>query len=80
VDQHKLARQAIERLVELDMEDNLARWCENIDDLPEPPSENVGEPENKKPSKHARWIFGLALLLIIVAGAVWVLQTSHPRK
>lgn len=82
VEQHKLARQAIERLVELDMDDNLARWRENMDDLPEPPLEDSPNPADNlvKKSSPLRWVFGLALLLIIVAGAFWILWPSGPEN
>lgn len=69
VEQHRTARQAIDRLREINLQSDMAKWRENMDDLPEPPAETP--PPGTSTLSGTTWIYTLALLLIVTAGAIW---------
>ncbi len=74
VEQHRLVQQALDRLAEMKMQEHVSRWQENPDALPKPPDLPGKEDEReKKRKKRIRRLLGLALLLIISAGAIRLL-------
>jgi len=69
VRQRRIARLAIDRLVEQDFERNIAKWRTEMHDLPEPPA----------PWWRRRFIWAV-LLLLPLAGAFWFYMRDKPTS
>lgn len=74
VNSHRLARQVLDRLAAMSLENDFKRWRETLDDLPKPPD------DPPRPPVRLIWVYLMALLLILSAGAIWYFWPPAPEE
>lgn len=77
VERHRRGREALDRLVEKELQSNMVNWRESLDELPEPPVDALPTAGS---SNRLRWILG-GLFLILLGGAAywfWLSENVQP--
>lgn len=78
VQRHRFGRLAIDRLAEQGIEQDLARWRNTMDDLPQAPPDNLAPNDKPAPKSSVSRLIIPALLLLLGVGAIWYFKQLPP--